>query len=75
MENLYESKELITQFMNRWSSILAKREIILHDFSKEYDHTIVDIRNGHVTGRSIGGCATNIGLEIMKGTMEAKDTF
>ncbi len=76
MENLYENKELITQFMNLLEQHFGPNcEIILHDFSKEYDHTIVDIRNGHVTGRSIGGCATNIGLEIMKGTMEAKDTF
>ena len=55
MENLYENKELITQFMNLLEQHFGPNcEIILHDFSKEYDHTIVDIRNGHVTGRSIG---------------------
>ena len=50
-------------------------EVILHDYSKGPMHSIVDIRNGHVTGRSVGGCTTNIGFEILKGTVEAKDEF
>lgn len=50
-------------------------EILLHDFSKEYEHTIVDIRNGHITGRTLGGCATNLGLEIMRGTTAPEDTY
>lgn len=53
----------------------SKCEIVLHDFFKDYEHTIVDIRNGHVTGRSIGGCATNLGLEILQGLKEPVDTY
>ena len=30
-------------------------EIVLHDLRKKYDRTIVDIRNGYITGRKIGG--------------------
>ena len=76
MESLEENRELLGQIMNLLEQHFGKNcEIILHDFSKEYDHTIVDIRNGHVTGRAIGGCQTNLGLEILKGTVEAKDIF
>lgn len=45
--------------------ILGKNsEIVLHDFS-DPDHAIVDIRNGIVSGRKIGGPATDLALEIM----------
>lgn len=40
-----------------------KCEVVLHDLSNEIEHTIVAIENGHVTGREVGGCATNIGFE------------
>ena len=45
-------------------------EIVLHDLTKDYDHTIIDIRNGHNTGRTIGNCGSNIGLEVLRGTVE-----
>ncbi len=45
--------------------ILGKNsEIVLHDFS-DPDHAIVDIRNGIVSGRKIGGPATDLALKIM----------
>lgn len=43
-------------------------EIVLHDLRRPYDSTIVDIRNGHITGRKIGDCGTNHGWEIIHGT-------
>ncbi len=36
----------------------------LHDFS-DIDHAIVDIRNGIVSGRKVGGPATDLALKIM----------
>lgn len=45
-------------------------EIVLHDLTKDYNHTIVDIRNGHITGRKIGGCGSNLGLEVLSGNVE-----
>lgn len=39
-------------------------EIVLHDFS-DPDHAIVDIRNGIVSGRKVGGPATDLALKIM----------
>lgn len=45
--------------------VLGKNsEIVLHDFS-DPDHAIVDIRNGLVSGRAVGGPATDLALKIM----------
>lgn len=76
MESISENQELIQKFMDLLENHLGEScEVILHDYSKGPMHSIVDIRNGHVTGRSVGGCTTNIGFEILKGTVEAKDEF
>lgn len=45
-------------------------EVVVHDWSRPYDSTIVAIENGHVTGRKVGDPGTNLGLEIMRGTSE-----
>lgn len=45
-------------------------EVVVHDWSKPVDSTIVVIENGHVTGRNVGDPGTNLGLEIMRGTSE-----
>lgn len=50
-------------------------EVVLHDWSKGYDHSIVAIENGHVTGRTIGDCGSNLGLEVMRGTVKDGDRF
>lgn len=50
-------------------------EIILHDLTGDYEHTIVDIRNGHITGRKIGGCGSNLGLEIIRGDVQNGDRY
>jgi predicted transcriptional regulator YheO len=50
-------------------------EVVLHDLSGDYDHTIVDIRNGDITGRKIGGSGTNLGLEVLSGKVEDGDRF
>ena len=50
-------------------------EVVLHDLSKPYENTIVDIRNGHITGRVVGGSGTNLGLEVIRGTVKDGDRF
>lgn len=50
-------------------------EIVLHDLRKPYERTIVDIRNGHISGREIGGCGSDRGLEVMRGTVKNGDEF
>lgn len=50
-------------------------EVVIHDLTRDYDNTIVAIWNGHVTGRKVGGSGTNAGLEILRGTVEVKDSY
>lgn len=50
-------------------------EIVLHDLTKPYDHTIIDIRNGHITGRNIGDCGSNLGLEVLRGSISNGDRY
>lgn len=50
-------------------------EVVLHDYEQDYDRTIVGIENGHVTGRSVGGCGTNLGLEVLRGTEKNGDKY
>lgn len=50
-------------------------EIVLHDLRRPYESTIVDIRNGHITGREIGGCGSDRGLEVIRGTVKNGDEF
>lgn len=76
MEHIGENEKLFQQIMALMEAHFGKKcEIVLHDFTVEHDHTIVDIRNGEITGRAVGGCATNLGLEIMNGTVSAEDKF
>ena len=42
-------------------------EIVLHDLTGDYNHTIISIRNSHITQRKIGDCGTNLGLEVLQG--------
>lgn len=50
-------------------------EIVYHDLTKPYEHTIADIRNGGITGRQVGGCGSNLGLEVIRGTVKNGDKF
>ena len=40
-------------------------EVVLHDWSKEYESTIVAIENGHVSGRKVGDGGSNLGLAAL----------
>lgn len=50
-------------------------ESVLHDLSNSYEHSIVDIRNGHITGRRVGDPGSNLGLEIIQGNQKDGDRF
>ena len=50
-------------------------EVVLHDYSEEYNHTIIAIENGHVTGRKVGDCGTNLGLEVLRRMKEPEDQY
>ena len=68
MKTIQEEFPLLQQIMKGIAAHFGEQcEVVLHDYSRDYDHTIVAIENGHVTGRHVGDCGTNLGLEIMKG--------
>ena len=76
MEDIYENEKLLKQIMDLLEQHFGYNcEVVLHDLTKDYDHTIVDIRNGHITGRRIGDCGSNLGLEVLRGTNLGGDRF
>ncbi len=48
-------------------------EVAVHDLTKGTDGTIAVIENGHVTGRSVGGSASEIVLEALKDPTKIED--
>jgi len=52
-----------------------KCEVVLHDYEQPFDHTIIAIENGHITGRKVGDSSTNLGLEVMKGSTGGDDKY
>lgn len=55
MKTLNDEKEFMTQLMDMLEQQLGSHtEVVLHDLKKDYANTIVDIRNGHITGREVG---------------------
>lgn len=43
-------------------------EVVLHDFDNNHNmNSIVDIRNGHITGRKIGDCVAKHGMQAIPG--------
>lgn len=68
MGKIIEEKEFFEQLLTMLEQQLGfDSEIVLHDLTGDYNHTIVSIRNGHITGRTVGDCGTNLGLEVLKG--------
>ena len=50
-------------------------EWVFHDLTVDYEKTIVDIRNGEITGRKIGDSGDNLGLEVIRGTNRDGNQF
>ena len=75
MESISEQKEFLSELMTMLEKQFPDSEIVLHDYSMPYEHTIVDIRNGHITGRKIGDCLSNFGLEALSGDTEGINRF
>lgn len=70
MNTIGEQKAFLKQIMDLMEQHLGYScEIVLHDLTGDYDKTIVDIRNGHITGRRVGDCGSNLGLEVLRGTV------
>lgn len=66
--------KLITSIMKLIAAEFGPQcEVVLHDWSNEYDKTIVAIENGHVSGRKIGDGGSNLGLAVMRGTTDGSN--
>lgn len=76
MKSIEDEKRLFAQLLTLISAEFGTHcEVVLHDLEKDYEHTIVDIRNGHVTNRKVGGCGSNLGLEVLNGSVVDGDRF
>lgn len=76
MNSLQEEAKFIDQIMTMLEMQFGNKcEVVLHDLTKDYSQTIVDIRNGHITNRTVGGCGSNLGLEVLSGNVVDGDRF
>lgn len=70
IETLQENMALLEQIMDMMANHFGDRcEVVLHDLTKSYANTIVAIRNGHISGRKVGGSGSNLGLEVLRGSV------
>ena len=66
MKTVEEQRELFSRIMDLLENHFGKQcEIVLHDNTKDYAHTIIDIRNGEISGRKIGDGGGAWGLEVL----------
>lgn len=77
METLHEENEFLNALVDGLAAQFGPLcEIVLHDLKdKPYDHTIVAIKNGEITGRKVGDCGTNLGLQVLQGTDKEGDKY
>lgn len=76
MKTIEEALPLLKRIMKLISSTVGDEcEVVLHDWSKGYEQSIIAIENGHVTKRQAGDCGSNLGLEVMRGTIKDGDRF
>ncbi len=67
MSSYEENKTLLNSILDLLSAHFGSDvEFVIHDLSLDYEHTIVDIRNGEVTGRKEGDTGDILGLEVIR---------
>lgn len=79
----YESAEEVLRLYRPILRALATAtgptvEVVLHNLDGadvDLGHTIMAIENGHVTGRSVGGPSTSLGLDVLKNRQKNHDAF
>ena len=76
MEKLQEEWSNYTRLIKMIAEQFGSRcEVILHDLTQSYDHTIVTIENGHITNRKVGDCGSNLGLQVLSGNKKEGDIY
>ncbi|MCZ8511456.1 helix-turn-helix transcriptional regulator [Paenibacillus filicis] len=76
MEHIREEMGLLTQIIKGIAAQFGEKcEVVLHDLTGDYEHTIVAIENAHITGRRMGDCGSNLGLEVLRGSVKDGDRY
>ncbi len=76
MESVLSDIELLKEVMNLIAVQFGEKcEVVLHDWSHGYDKTIVAIENGKVSGRKVGDCGSNLGLQVLRGTSDGLNQY
>lgn len=76
MKSVHDEIEMLKRLVKMIANLYGdKCEVMLHDLKTDYEHTIVAIENGHITGRKIGDCGSNLGLEVLRGTVKEGDRY
>lgn len=71
MKKIQDEMSLFKQLLDMLEKQLGSNsEVVLLDLTKEYGSMIIDIRNGNITGRKVGGTGSNMGLEVLAGTVK-----
>jgi predicted transcriptional regulator YheO len=62
-----EAYRVLTPLMEAITAVVGPHcEVVLHDLSGgDLDHSVAAIVNGHLSGRTVGGPSTNLGLEVL----------
>jgi predicted transcriptional regulator YheO len=67
MESIESELELLRMIIDLIGEEFGEQcEVVLHDWSKGYGSSILEIKNGHVTGRKLGDSGSNMGLPIFR---------
>lgn len=76
MNRVQDEFRLFQSLMKSITAIFgANCEVVLHDLTDGYESTVVLIENGHVTNRQVGDCGSNLGLEVLRGTVSDGDKY
>ena len=76
MKRIQDEWTNLTKITNMIAEQFGSRcEVVLHDLTKDYNHTIVEIKNGHITNRVEGGSGSNFGLPILSGDKKEGDLY
>ncbi len=76
MNQVQDEFKMFQSLMKGLTAIFGTNcEAVLHDLTEGYESTVVMIENGHVTGRRVGDCGSNLGLEVLRGTVVDGDKY
>ncbi|WP_409342740.1 transcriptional regulator [Paenibacillus sp. MBLB4367] len=76
MESVQDEHEFLTSLVKGIAAQFGDNcEVVLHDLKRPYESTIIAIENGHITGRKVGDPGTNLGLEILNGSVQDGNRF